>query len=269
MRRDLSGARILITGASSGIGHALALELSRYQPRFLLTARRQDRLEELAKQLQSRNCTDVTWVAGDITEEATRAELMTIIETSFGGLDVLVNNAGVGAYGPFATASASRLQQLMEVNFLAPAELTRVSLKWLRQGTRPMIVNVGSVLGHFAVPNKSEYCATKFAMHGFSDALRCELARESIDVLLVSPSTTSSEFFQQLVEQEGDPRVSSLQMTPRTVARKIVAGMRAGRREIILSWSGKLLVLLDRLAPWLTSWIFSQYAPRDADGSDG
>ena len=93
----------------------------------------------------------------------------------------------------------------MEVNFFAPAELIRAALPLLRAGRRPLIVNIGSVLGHVAVPHKSEYCASKFALHGLSDALRAELSREGIDLLLVSPSTTESEFADHVVETDGRP----------------------------------------------------------------
>ena len=258
MRRNLRDARILITGASSGIGRALALELSPYEPRLLLTARREDRLASLTQELQSLGCDQVASVAGDITEPQTRERLMSVARQTMDGLDILVNNAGAGAYGPFANAPSDRLHQLMDVNFFAAVELTRSALPILCHGRAPLIVNVGSVLGHVAVPNKSEYCASKFALHGFSDALRCELAREGVDVLLVSPSTTSSEFFERLVDQDGEPQVNRFAMTPEAVARKTVAAMRSGRREVILSWGGKLLVLLDRVAPTLMNWILSR-----------
>ena len=165
------------------------------------------------------------------------------------GLDLLVNNAGVGAIGYFADASPQRLRQIMEVNFFAPVELTRAALPLLLAGRRPMIVNVSSVLGHRAVPKKSEYCASKFALHGFSDALRAELLREKIDVLLVSPSTTASEFFDHVIGDKRKPRGRFGAMTPAKVARRIVWAMRAGRHEIILPFGGRLLVWLDRLCP--------------------
>ncbi len=96
-----------------------------------------------------------------------------------GQVDLLVNNAGVGAIGPFADASADRMRSVMEVNFFAPVELTRSLLPSLRRGRASVICNISSVLGHRAVPNKSEYCASKFALHGWSDALRAELAEDA------------------------------------------------------------------------------------------
>ena len=236
----------------------MAIQLAEQQTQLLITARRQDRLESLAEQLASHG-TRVSFVVGDIASPETRTRLVQTALAEFNGLDILINNAGVGAYGPFAAADEHRLRQLMEVNFFAPVELIRESLPVLREGRKPLIVNLGSVLGHFAVPNKSEYCASKFALHGFSDSLRCELTADKVDLLLVSPSTTSSEFFEHLVDPQGDPQISSLRMTPEAVARRIVSAMQAGRRELILSLGGKFLVGLDRIAPWLTSWLFTRF----------
>ena len=117
-----------------------------------------------------------------------------------------MNNAGIGALGRFDEADPARIRRLFEVNFFAAAELIREALPLLKQGTRPIVVNIGSILGHFATPRSSEYCATKFALRGFTDALRAEFAAMGIDVLLVSPGTTESEFFEHVVEETSAPR---------------------------------------------------------------
>ena len=95
----------------------------------------------------------------------------------FGGLDFLVNNAGIGALGRFADADADRLRRIMEVNFFAPAELIREALPELERGRRPIVVNVGSILAHPAIPHAAEYCASKFALRGLSESLRAERGR--------------------------------------------------------------------------------------------
>jgi short-subunit dehydrogenase len=252
-RRSLLGLRTLVTGASSGIGRALVSELVRRGSRVVAMARRQERLAALAHEL---GCpSELALVAGDVTLPEDRRKALQQAVACFGGLDALVNNAGAGALGPFADASPERLRRIMEVNFFAPAEFIRAALPLLRRGRQPILVNVGSVLGHRAVPDKSEYCASKFALHGLSDALRCELAAEGIDVLLVSPSTTASEFFDVAEGHATRPQARCGAMTPQRVARRIAAAMAAGRREIILSWSGKALVWIDRLCPPLADWI--------------
>lgn len=252
-RRSLLGLRAIVTGASSGIGRALVVELIGRGSQVVAMARRQARLESLAAELG--NPPSLQLVAGDVTSADDRAAALQLATRSFGGLDALVNNAGCGGLGPFAEASSLRLRQIMEVNFFAPAEFIRLALPILKQGHRPIIVNVGSVLGHRAVPDKSEYCASKFALHGLSDALRCELAPAGIDLLLVSPSTTDTEFFQAAQGHTARPQARLGAMPPQAVARRIVSAMAAGRREIIFPWAGKLLVWLDRMCPPLADWV--------------
>ena len=257
--RSIRGMRTIVTGASSGIGRELALELGRGGARLIVTARREERLQGLLEALRELQV-EAHAVVGDIVEPATRTALVAAAEQHFGGLDTLINNAGIGAIGPFMDADEERLRRVMEVNFFAPVELVRLAVAALRGGKRPLIANISSVLGHRAVPKKSEYCASKFAMHGFSDALRCELAADRIDVLLVSPSTTSSEFFDNVLDSEGaGPTFGWTTMSPRAVARQTVRAVRRGRHEIILTPGGKLLVWLDRLCPPLMNRLLARF----------
>jgi short-subunit dehydrogenase len=259
-RRSIPGLRAIVTGASSGIGRALVCELIRSGACVVGLARRDERLKALESELAAPD--RFAWIAGDVTSRHDRAAAISLCRERFGGLDCLVNNAGIGAIGPFADADEARLRQVFEVNLFAAAEFIRESLPDLRRGRAPLVVNVGSVLGHFAIPSKSEYCASKFALHGLTDALRIELGREGIDVLLVSPSTTSSEFFERLAAPStgrDPPKNFAGAMTPESVAARIVRAIRAGRREIILSAGGNFLVWLDRLCPPLASWVLSRW----------
>ncbi len=246
--RSLSALRVLVTGASSGIGRELVLELARQGSRVVAMARREERLVALEREAKSHGHS-IHIFAGDVTDSRLRLAALEFCQEKLGGLDCLVNNAGIGAIGPFDQGDEERLRKILEVNFFAPVEFTRAALTLLRKGTHPLIVNVISVLGHRAVPFKSEYCASKFALHGFSDALRAELAREKMDVLLVSPGTTQSEFFDHVLGDKAKPRGRFGAMTPAKVARRIAWAMRSGRHEIILPLSGRLLVWLDRLCP--------------------
>ena len=135
-----------------------------------------------------------------------------------------------------------------------------LGLPLLRQGSDALIVNIGSVLGHVAVPGKSEYCASKFAMHGLSDAIRAELDEQGIDVLIVSPSTTASEFFDNVIDnQPGNYKKMSNAKTPEYVARRTIQAIERGHHEILLSWSGWGLVWLDRLFPWLADRVVARF----------
>ena len=229
-RRAIDGLRTIVTGASSGIGRAMVLELIEHGARVVAMARRAERLQVLQSQVA--DASRYRWLAGDVTRGQDRAAALALAERELGGLDALVNNAGVGGLGRFDQADEARLRRIFEVNFFAPALFIREALPLLRAGNRPLVVNVGSVLGHRAVPDKSEYCASKFALHGLSDALRIELAQVGIDVLLVSPSTTDSEFFNSAQAHGSERRGGrSLQraMPAEAVARRTVAAMRAGR----------------------------------------
>ncbi|QDU30943.1 putative oxidoreductase [Anatilimnocola aggregata] len=246
-RRKLTGLHILLTGASSGIGRELAIQLIEQGADIIAVARRADRLQQLADTIQRPE--QFTYLVADVTNPADRQRAIAECQQRWGGLDVLINNAGSGAIGPFSTADEARLRRVMEVNFFAPVELTRLALPLLRRGTQPIIVNVSSVLAHRGVPQKTEYCASKFALHGFSDALRAELAKDKIDVLLVSPSTTATEFFDKV---EGDLQKPHGRFGARSaayVASAAIRALRAGRHEVILSTGGRLLVWLDRLCP--------------------
>ncbi len=259
MRRRLNNARVLVTGASSGIGRAVAVELARCGTQLLLTARRGDRLAALRDELTG-PASSVDLVPGDLTQPEHRRELAAWIDREWGALDGLVNAAGAGAIGPFDQADPSRLRTLMEIDFFAPVELIRRCLPLLRKGRRPVIVNIVSVLGHRGVPLKSEYCAAKFALRGFSQSLRAELADHPIDVVVVSPSTTATEFFEVLHERRGpEPKWKGRAMSSAAVARATVRAMRRGRHEVILSAGGRTLVWLDRLAPSLADVVMARW----------
>ena len=119
---------------------------------------------------------------------------------------ILINNAGVGAIGPFDSADPERVRRIMEVNFFALVEMTRLALPHLKQGRTPIIVNISSILGRRGVPHNSEYTASKFAVHGFSESIRAEFAGSGVDVLVVSPGTTETEFFDNVLESKGGPK---------------------------------------------------------------
>lgn len=246
-RRAIAGLRVLLTGASSGIGRELAIQLVAQGAHVFALARRRERLEQLAAEINRPEL--FSFCAADVTRPADRAAVVQECAARWQGLDVLLNNAGSGAIGPFSASDEERLRRVMEVNFFAPVELTRLALPLLRQGAKPIVVNVSSVLGHRAVPQKSEYCASKFALHGFSDALRAELVAEKIDVLLVSPSTTQTEFFDKVAGDSQKPHGRFGAKSPAYVTRATLRAIRAGRHEVILSTGGRLLVWLDRLCP--------------------
>lgn len=267
MRLQINGCVAIVTGASSGIGRCLCRRLLDKGAFVIANARRREKLKEIADEFASSHrdaaatsCERFRTVVGDVTEPLVRDEILAAAVSVRGGeIDLLVNNAGIGAIGPFVDADPQRLRRIMEVNFFAPLELTRLTIPHLRRGRTPVICNIGSVLGHRAVADKSEYCASKFALHGFSDSLRAELSGDGIQVTLVSPSTTESEFFDSLIDTEDDQTSKSLGSWPADrVARTALAAIISRRSEVICSLGGKALVYADRISPPLMNAILKK-----------
>src|SRR5262249_25148559 len=148
MARSLHGSRMLITGASSGIGRALAKKAAADGARLAVVSRSSDKLAALASEVKG----DVLTIVGDITREEDRARMLHPAVERFGGLDVLVNNAGIASFGHFSTSTEAVLRQIMETNFFAPAELIRSAIPILTKGKEPAIVNVSSMCGRRGMP---------------------------------------------------------------------------------------------------------------------
>jgi short-subunit dehydrogenase len=254
-RRSIAGCRILITGASQGIGRALALEAARQGAKVMAAARSEELLAELARDAQAAGHPLFT-VRADVTEPAERQKMADECVGQMGGLDVLINNAGIGATGHFADANAERLRKIFEVNFFGLTETTRVCLPLLKKGNKPAILNVSSIAGRRGIPARSDYSASKFAVQGFSEALRAELAKDGVDVLLVNPGLTQTNFSKNMIEQKAKVKMDHLRgMTSEEVARLTLKALAGGRNEVTFTWKGWLLVLVSRFFPWLVDRI--------------
>ncbi len=249
-----------MTGASSGIGRAVSLELAREGAKLLVVARRRERLVQLAEEAAAING-QIEILTGDVTDEQTRAKIIEAVQSLFGGLDILINNAGIGALGRFEDNDPQRLRAVFEVNFFALAEMTRAALPLLKKGINPMLVNVGSILARRGVPCMSEYSASKFAVQGFSEAVRAEFTRHGIDVLVVNPGTTETEFFDGKYEHGAEPSWPRHKpTTAKRVAREMVRAIRLGRHEIIPYNKGKIMCWINRISPSLMDAIMARYS---------
>ena len=267
MKRTIANKRIILTGASSGIGWHLALQLAQQGAHVVANARRSARLDELVESFKtnqnsgsSTKSGTIVSVTGDVCDRELQQLLIDTCDQQFGGIDMLINNAGIGAMGRFDDADDDRMRKVFDVNFFAIAELTRLALPKLKLGNDALIVNMSSILAHRAAPLKSEYCASKFALHGFSDSIRAELANDDVSLLLVSPSTTDSEFFDSAIEdQTGKNWKKRGSMPPDVVAAKTIRAIQKRKHEIILTHGGRFLVWLDRLVPGVANRIMARY----------
>lgn len=258
-KREIEGKRIIVTGASSGIGRALALQLADCGAQVAILARRPERLEAVARQIKDAGGEAVA-IPGDITDPDDRAALIDRTVEAFGGLDILINNAGIGATGLFEDAQPDRLRRVMEVNFFALVEMTRASLPLLRTGRDPLIVNISSIVGLRATPHGSEYSASKFAVEGFSEALRIELLQHEIGVLVVRPGTTETEFFDRSLGRTSEPNWPTHRaVSAALVARRIIRAIRRRKRDITPYFLGKIMCLINRISPALMDRIMRRY----------
>jgi short-subunit dehydrogenase len=258
MHRELRGARILITGASSGIGRSLAEQAARAGARLALTARSADKLRDLAGSLTALGA-EALAVPGDITNAEDRRNIVTTAVEHFDGLDVLINNAGVGSWCHFAESSEDILRRIMEVNFFAPAELIRLAIPVLRKGRHPAIVNVASMCGRRGMPAWSEYSASKFALCGLTESLRGEMVRFGIDVLLVVPGVTRSELWQHLLRHTGRYQLDvNKGMPPEMVAAGIVHALKKNRTETVLGRDALWILRINRFLPRLVDALLAR-----------
>jgi short-subunit dehydrogenase len=246
-RRSIAGSRILITGASQGIGRALAVVSARAGAKVLATARNEELLRQLTHEQSG-----VETLNADVTSPTDRQEMIAAVQKRFGGLDILVNNAGIGATGHFAEADEQRLRSIFEVNFFGLTELTRLAIPLLKQGRSPAVVNISSIVGKRGLPGRSEYSASKFAVQGFSEALRGELAIFGVDVLIVNPGLTQTNFPKNMLERKSRLQVDHMRgMTAEQVAAATLRAIERGKSEVTFTKAGKLLVFANRFFPRL------------------
>ena len=219
-------------------------------------------LAELVEDAKNAGLTIKTLKA-DVINPADRLAMLGAMSERFGGMDVLINNAGIGATGHFAEAAEDRLRSIFEVNFFGLAELTRQAVPILRQGVNPAVVNISSVLGSGALPGRSEYSSSKFAVQGLSEALRGELSKDGIDVIVVNPGFTATNFSQNMLERNSKFQADHMRgMTSEQVAVATLRAMARGTNDLTLTAQGKLFLFMNRFFPRLVDWIINRRVKR-------
>jgi short-subunit dehydrogenase len=249
--RILAEKRVVLTGASSGIGRALAERLSQAGASLVLASRSADKLEELARSLSNRTAKAFA-VPTDLTVAAQRERLIGAAVERLGGIDILINDAGIASWGHFANSDEAVMRNVMEVNFFAPVELIRLAIPHLVNGNEPVIVNVSSMCGRRALPAWSEYSASKFALCGITEALRSEMARFDVDVVLVVPGLTKTNLRDNMARSEGKAKIDfAAGMPPEGVAAKILKAIVNSKREVVIGSDAKWMLRMHRWFPRL------------------
>jgi short-subunit dehydrogenase len=251
----LEGRRIILTGASEGIGRALALALSAQKARIVLAARDASRLESLVRECRAAGG-EAHAVPTDVANAHDCEWLIAEAMRALGGIDVLVNNAGITMWSRFdALADLEVFDRLLEVNYLAPVRLTSLALPHLK-ASRGLMVAVASLAGLTGVPERTAYAGSKHALVGFCDSLRIELAGSGVDVCVVAPDFVVTETHKRAMGPDGQPLGESPMqqlkiMTAADCAARIIRGVERRERLVLMSARGKLGRWLKLLAPAL------------------
>lgn len=264
MRQDYAGKTVWITGASSGLGEALAHSFAKRGARLVLSARREARLHEVAKAC---GASDVHVVPLDMTDFGAMPQHAQDVIKRVGPIDVMVHNAGVGQRASVLETSFEVERQMLETNYLGPVALTKAVLpSMLTQGSGSFVV-ISSVLGLMSVKHRAGYCASKHALHGYFNGLRAELSAQGIRVLLVCPGHIHSEFSLHALEADGkahgvvDPG-SSRGLTPTYCADKTLRALDRGEDEIYVTQWESAAVYANRYVPTLLRRVTSRLKAR-------
>lgn len=254
------GKTVLITGASSGIGEALAREFARRGAQLVLCARRLERLSSLAKEIGEER---VLALACDVTQDGDVESAVRAGVERFGKLDVVVANAGFGVAGPVESLSLDDFRRQFETNVFGVLRTVYATLEELKK-TKGTLAIMGSVAGHVAMPGSAAYAMSKFAVRALAEALAGELRRYGVAVVLISPGFVESDIrrtdkYGRVHEGAKDPVPSWLVMPRAKAARQIVRAVECKVPEAIITAHGKVIVALDRYARGLLRFFVRRY----------
>ena len=262
MIRKLSGTTVVITGATSGIGREAAREFAKTGAKVVLAGRRKERLLELAGEIETSGGQALS-VQTDVADQAQVEALIEKCVERFGRVDVLVNNAGVAMASRFEAMSLEDFRRLMDVNFWGAVYACRAVVPQMRkQRGGGVILNVSSIFGKRGMPFETAYCASKFALAGFSEALRAELMSEGIDVCTIYPGAVETEIFDAAANSTGlevpgfVPKFPASQM-----AKLIVQTARFPQPEVVAAFDAQAINIANTFAPALVDFALGWSVP--------
>ncbi|MCK9411370.1 MAG: SDR family oxidoreductase [Prolixibacteraceae bacterium] len=263
----MSGKVVIITGASSGIGRALAIEYAKRAALLSLAARRIDKLNELKTILES---SEVLVTQTDVTSETACKELIERTIQRFGRIDVLINNAGLSMRALFDDIDLKSFKQVMDVNFYGTVYCTKYALPHLIS-SKGSLVGIISVAGHVGLPARSAYSASKFAVRGLLDTIRLENLYTGLHVLVAAPGFTTSEIRKSALMADGlpqgeTPRKEEKMMSAAVCAQLVVNAIEKRKRSIVLTFKeGKLSVFLGKFFPKLLDRLTFSHMAKEND----
>ncbi len=253
---NIQGKTALVTGASRGIGRAIALELAQQGvKRLVLVARDEARLAEVATEIEALGG-EATILALDLTQLVEVNIAVAQAWRDYGPIHLLVNCAGVAHQAPFLQSQLPNVHKEIAINLIGMYTITRLIARRMVAQREGKIVNVSSLMGKVAAPTMATYSATKFAILGFTQALRGELAAHNVQVTALLPSLTDTDMVKELQWFEW-----VLPTTPQKVAQALVAGLHKESPEILVGWQSHLVAWCNRIAPWLLEKVLLMAAP--------
>ena len=259
---------VVITGASSGIGEAMAREYAAMGAKVVLGARREQELQRVAHDIEQRGG-KVAYSVCDVSKEDDCKELIDKAVESFGGVDIMICNAGLSMRALFDECDLGVLHKLMDVNFWGTVNCTKYALPHLQQSCGSL-VGISSVAGIHGLPGRTGYSASKYAMTGFLDTIRIENLTKGVHVMTACPGFTASNVrFSALTadgtEQGETPRNEAGMMTPEQVAHIVARGLMRRKRLCLMEWEGRLTHLLKKICPGLVDRLFYEVMRREPD----
>lgn len=261
---NIQGKVALVTGASRGIGRAIALELAQQgMKRLILVARDRHKLAEVAKEIEAMGV-EAAIMAVDLTKPVFVHVAIAQLWRSYGPIHILVNCAGVAYQNSFLQSKLPQVQEELSLNLLGTYSLTHMMARRMASRREGVIVNVSSLMGKVAAPTMATYSATKFAIVGFTQALRSELAPYNIRVMALLPTLTDTDMVRDLELFRW-----VMPMTPQKVAKALVAGLQKDSPEILVGWQSHIAVWCQRLAPWLLEKVLQIATPKVGDRGQG
>ncbi|SEM40270.1 hypothetical protein SAMN05216431_10287 [Ligilactobacillus sp. WC1T17] len=254
--KNLTGKVALITGASSGMGEQIAYELAKKGAIVVCCARRLDRLEEVAAICRKISHQEAYAFAVDVSVPNQIEKLVEKVEATIGPIDVLVNDAGFGLMEKALDFDMTIAERMFRVNVLGLIYMTKYTALHMAERKRGAIINIASMAGKMATPKSSVYSATKFAVLGYSNALRLELKPLGISVLTVNPGPVRTDFF-NIADESGKylESISNMALNPEIVAKKVVKTIGTAKRELNLPGYMEVAHHLYQMCPYLGDYL--------------
>jgi short-subunit dehydrogenase len=269
---DMKDKVVLITGASSGIGRAMAIDFARRGARLAIMARNKEALKATAIACRAYSV-EVIFMAGDVSREADCEAFVKMAVGHFGCIDVLINNAGISMRALFDALDLDVLRRVMDINFWGTVYCTKYALPFLLN-TRGTVVGISSIAGYKGLPARTGYSASKFAMQGFLESLRIENLRRGLHVLIACPGFTSSNIRNTALAADGtmqgeSPRDEAKMMSAEKVAEHVLNAIEKRRNTIVLTQEGKLTVWLNKFFPSLVDKLVFNHMAKEPDSPFG